>query len=71
MIFSLPLTSITNFVFVKLDGGNYLLWRDQLESILISTDLISHIDGSESIPSKTIETTIKPKTKAPNPKYTT
>jgi hypothetical protein len=71
MTSSLPLASITNFVSVKLDGGNYLLWRDQLESILISTDLLSHIDGSEPIPSKTIETTTEPKTTVPNPKYIT
>lgn len=66
----LPITNITNFVSVKLDGTNYLLWRDQVESIFISTDLIGHVDGSINQPLKTIVTTKDTKTySSPNPTF--
>lgn len=44
--FKLPFTNITNFIFMKLDHSNYLLWKDQFESVLISVDLFEYIDGS-------------------------
>lgn len=36
-----------NFISVKLeaDGSNYLIWRNQFESILITSDLYDYVDG--------------------------
>ncbi|KAI3888569.1 hypothetical protein MKW92_024743 [Papaver armeniacum] len=54
---SLPFQNITNFVSVTLreDGSNYLIWKNQFESILITTDLFEMVDGSSVQPVKTID----------------
>ncbi|OVA07649.1 hypothetical protein BVC80_6731g1 [Macleaya cordata] len=49
---SLPITNITNFISIKLDGSNYLLWKDQFEDILITTDLIGYVEGKIKEPAK-------------------
>lgn len=50
---SLHIANTTNFVSIKFDGNNYLLWCDKPESILISTELIySFVDWSISTSSK-------------------
>lgn len=53
-ISTLPFTTITNFVTSKLDDSNYLIWKNQMESILICTDLFGFIDGSITPPSPSI-----------------
>lgn len=44
--FTLPFQNIHNFVFFKLDSTNFLLWRHQFESILMSTNLLRFVDGT-------------------------
>ncbi|XP_026428256.1 uncharacterized protein LOC113324142 [Papaver somniferum] len=51
---SLPFTNITNFVSMKFDGSNYLLWRDQFEGVLISTDLFGYVNGELVEPPRNI-----------------
>lgn len=51
----LPLSNIVNYIFVKLGcETNYLVSKDQMEFILISTDLFGFIDGSIPPPSPSI-----------------
>ncbi|KAF8389997.1 hypothetical protein HHK36_024517 [Tetracentron sinense] len=38
--------NISQFVSVKLDGLNYLLWKNQIQPILILQDLFGFVDGS-------------------------
>ncbi|XP_026385018.1 uncharacterized protein LOC113280630 [Papaver somniferum] len=52
--FSLPFSNIANFVSSKLDSTNYLVWKDQFESILITTDLCGHVTGDDLEPIKEI-----------------
>lgn len=40
----LPIPNITNFIFIKLDESNYLLWSRQSQSILISIDLFGYVE---------------------------
>ncbi|KAF3790091.1 Retrovirus-related Pol polyprotein from transposon TNT 1-94 [Nymphaea thermarum] len=47
-------SSIATLVFVKLNRDNYLLWRSQLESVMISQDLMKFVDGSGEAPPETI-----------------
>lgn len=42
----LPFPNISNFVCNKLDGSNFLVWKYQLSSILISRNLFGFVDGS-------------------------
>ncbi|KAF3792593.1 hypothetical protein EJ110_NYTH11111 [Nymphaea thermarum] len=47
-------SSITSLVSVKLNRDNYLMWRSQLESVMISQDLMKFVDGSSEAPSEMI-----------------
>ncbi|KAF5770729.1 putative RNA-directed DNA polymerase [Helianthus annuus] len=38
----------------KLTSDNYLIWRDNIQPLFASLQLLKHIDGSSSSPSKTI-----------------
>ena len=51
---TLPITNITNFVPIELDGTNYLVWKYQMESILKSAGLMCYVDGTNSAPPATI-----------------
>ncbi|XP_026379996.1 uncharacterized protein LOC113274813 isoform X1 [Papaver somniferum] len=53
--FTFPFTNISNFVSTKLGPNNFLLWRDQMESILVSTDLFGYVIGDVQEPVKQIE----------------
>ncbi|KAF3773461.1 hypothetical protein EJ110_NYTH47963 [Nymphaea thermarum] len=48
-------SSIASLVSVKLNRDNYLLWRSQLESVMISQDLMKFVDGSGEAPSEMIK----------------
>lgn len=48
---SLPVTNITNFVSIQLDGENYLIWRHQFKTILQTLDLEQYVDSSVAQPS--------------------
>ncbi|XP_026432754.1 uncharacterized protein LOC113330109 [Papaver somniferum] len=52
--FTLPFTNISNFVSLKLDNTNFILWRDQFESILITTDLYGHVNGEIQKPGERV-----------------
>ncbi|XP_026459878.1 uncharacterized protein LOC113360598 [Papaver somniferum] len=39
---------------MKLDGSNYLLWRDQFERVLVSTDLYGYVNGEIMEPPRRI-----------------
>uniref|UniRef100_A0A5K0ZIP9 Retrotransposon Copia-like N-terminal domain-containing protein n=1 Tax=Nymphaea colorata TaxID=210225 RepID=A0A5K0ZIP9_9MAGN len=47
-------SSIASLVSVKLNRDNYLLWRSQLESVMISQDLMKFVDGSGEAPPEMI-----------------
>lgn len=44
--FRLPFTNTANFISLKLDHTNFLLWKDQFESVLISVDQFEYVDGT-------------------------
>jgi hypothetical protein len=46
--FTLP--NLTQFVFIKLEGPNYLPWTTQLAPILKTHELMGIVDGSEPCP---------------------
>ncbi|XP_026419753.1 uncharacterized protein LOC113315711 [Papaver somniferum] len=50
--FVFPFTNISNFVSTKLGPNNFLLWRDQMETILISTDLYGYVNGEIQEPAR-------------------
>ncbi|KAF7143314.1 hypothetical protein RHSIM_Rhsim05G0196600 [Rhododendron simsii] len=52
---SLSLGTIINYVSIRLDETNYLLWRSQFVPILVANDLYGYVDGSISPPSRTIQ----------------
>lgn len=62
---SLPLAH-DHHLTIKLTSGNYLLWRNQVSSLLASHDVLSYIDGSKPIPAETITSRGK---SVPNPAY--
>nr|CAD1827562.1 unnamed protein product [Ananas comosus var. bracteatus] len=49
------IANISNLVSIKLDRGNYLLWRQQFLPVLFAHDLMGYIDGSKECPSKFIK----------------
>nr|CAD1817261.1 unnamed protein product [Ananas comosus var. bracteatus] len=49
------IANISNLVSIKLDRGNYLLWRQQFLSVLFAHDLMGYTDGSKECPSKFIK----------------
>ncbi|XP_026443507.1 uncharacterized protein LOC113343582, partial [Papaver somniferum] len=53
--FTFPFTDISNFVSTQLGPNNFLLWRDKMESILVSTDLYGYVNGEIEQPVKQIE----------------
>jgi hypothetical protein len=42
--------NITQLVYVKLDGPNYLMWLSQFLPVQRSNDLMSIVDGSDLCP---------------------
>ena len=46
------LSNISNFVSVKLDHNNYLIWKFQITSILDAYSFMEYIDGSIASPPK-------------------
>uniref|UniRef100_A0A2N9GB17 Reverse transcriptase Ty1/copia-type domain-containing protein n=1 Tax=Fagus sylvatica TaxID=28930 RepID=A0A2N9GB17_FAGSY len=52
---SLSLGTIINYISIKLDESNYLLWRSQFVPILVANDLYGYVDGSVT----PLQTTIK------------
>ena len=47
-IFSIP--NVTTFIYIKLDGPNYLTWHHQLTFVLGSNELMGFMDGSKTFP---------------------
>lgn len=44
---------VSNFhalVNVKLDGGNYLLWRIQVENVMRANGYFDYLDGTHEVP---------------------
>ncbi|KAJ9555883.1 hypothetical protein OSB04_010497 [Centaurea solstitialis] len=64
-----PLTMININSVIKLTSSNYLLWKAQLEALLVGYDLHHFVDGSVNPPSATIVAATGPPTR--NPAYTT
>ena len=54
---SLSLGTIINYISIKLDESNYLLWRSQFVPILIANDLYGYVNGSVTPPQTTIKST--------------
>ncbi|KAF3781256.1 Retrovirus-related Pol polyprotein from transposon TNT 1-94 [Nymphaea thermarum] len=61
-------SSIATLVSVKLNRDNYLLWRSQLESVMISQDLMKFVGGSGEAP---LETIMRNGSNELNPEFTT
>ncbi|KAF8364907.1 hypothetical protein HHK36_033117 [Tetracentron sinense] len=53
-------TNINQFVSIKLDGSNYLLWHSQITPILTSQDLFGFVDGSITPPSPQLAENLNP-----------
>ncbi|KAF8378388.1 hypothetical protein HHK36_029727 [Tetracentron sinense] len=50
----LPHSSMANMLSIKLNGNNYLLWRNQILPLLESQELLGFIDGTAQQPLATI-----------------
>ncbi|KAF8389144.1 hypothetical protein HHK36_025837 [Tetracentron sinense] len=50
----LPYSSMENMLSIKLNGNNYLLWRNQILPLLESQELLGFIDGTAQQPLATI-----------------
>ncbi|KAJ9552406.1 LOW QUALITY PROTEIN: hypothetical protein OSB04_016451 [Centaurea solstitialis] len=64
---SLPLSTMIHMLTIKLSSSNYLLWMNQVTSVLSCQDLLGYVDGTSVAPTPTITTN---GTSAPNPAYT-
>lgn len=49
---ALPISNITNFITITLNETNYLIWRNQVQPILLICDLFSYIEGTIPSPGK-------------------
>jgi hypothetical protein len=43
-------TNLSNILTVKLDLNNYILWRYQITSILITYSMLEYVDGTFECP---------------------
>lgn len=50
-----PFQNITQLIGLKLDDTNFLIWKNQMEPMLISTDLFGYVDGSITSPPEFIK----------------
>ncbi|KAJ0941036.1 putative RNA-directed DNA polymerase [Helianthus annuus] len=64
----LPMATILHMLTLKLSPSNYLYWHNQIRPLLANQELIGHVDGSISPPSKT---TLVDSKEQPNPDYST
>uniref|UniRef100_A0A2N9FCJ3 GAG-pre-integrase domain-containing protein n=1 Tax=Fagus sylvatica TaxID=28930 RepID=A0A2N9FCJ3_FAGSY len=64
---STSLSNIINYVSIKLDETNYLLWRSQFVPILVANDLYGYVDGSITPPPTIINSTEGKE--SPNPDF--
>jgi hypothetical protein len=64
---STSLSNIINYVSLKLDETNYLLWRSQFVPILVANDLYGYVDGSITPPPTIINSTEGKE--SPNPDF--
>ena len=48
------LSNLSSLVTVKLDGSNFVIWKNQIQNLLRATDLLSIVDGSKKCPVDTI-----------------
>ncbi|CAH9142138.1 unnamed protein product [Cuscuta epithymum] len=55
---TLPFTTLVHMITIKLTSSNYLLWRNQVATLLESQGLFGYIDGS--IPSPTVSVSPTP-----------
>ncbi|KAF5788268.1 putative RNA-directed DNA polymerase [Helianthus annuus] len=63
----LPMATILHMLTIKLSSTNYLYWQNQLLPLLANQELLGHVDGSISPPSKSITVDSVEK---PNPAFT-
>ena len=63
---SLPLATILHMITLKLSPTNYLLWRNQLLTLLTYQKLSGHVLGTTLAPTKTLHTE---GATVPNPAY--
>ena len=65
-----PNPNITRFLNVKLDKGNYLLWRSQFLPLLKLHDLEGLVDETSPCPVRFLPSTEKDAQLTINPEYT-
>ncbi|KAJ0913232.1 putative RNA-directed DNA polymerase [Helianthus annuus] len=55
----MPMTNFTPMITLKLNSSNYLYWRIQMLPLLSLQQLLPHVDGTSTIPPKTISSNDK------------
>ncbi|KAH7860203.1 hypothetical protein Vadar_010596 [Vaccinium darrowii] len=60
-------SNFSNFVTIKLDAHNYILWKNQVRNALRANGYLGFIDGSTVMPCPKIQDANQ--NKAPNPEY--
>jgi hypothetical protein len=63
---SLTLNNLLHMTHIKLTPSNYLVWKNQISTILSFQDLLGHVDGSSPMPAATVTSDSK---SSPNPEY--
>jgi hypothetical protein len=67
---AVPTPLLGQVVVVKLDKGNYALWRAQVLPIIRGAQLQGYLDGTSITPGKEVDVKIADKTtKESNPEY--
>ena len=63
------LSNISNYVTVKLDHANYLMWKFQIIGILDAYSLLDHLEDPTPCPCKFVLDQTKAETREINPLY--
>uniref|UniRef100_A0A2N9G688 Retrotransposon Copia-like N-terminal domain-containing protein n=1 Tax=Fagus sylvatica TaxID=28930 RepID=A0A2N9G688_FAGSY len=64
------LSNISNYVTIKLDHSNYLMWKFQITGILDAYSLLDHLEDPTPCPSKFLFSHSETETQEVNPLYT-
>ena len=64
---SLLISNFSSFITIKLDASNFLIWKNQVQNILIATSLLGFVDGT--IPCPQLRITDSSGSEKDNPEY--
>ncbi|KAJ0814130.1 hypothetical protein HanPSC8_Chr17g0781871 [Helianthus annuus] len=65
---SLSMATLLHMLTIKLSSSNFLVWRNQVSTMVLHQNWMRYVDGSYPVPSKTISSDNK---EVVNPDYTT